>query len=446
MRKGIVLAVIAGLAVLGAVGAGVYVVVWSGSVPPSPPSPPPPPVSADPPGGDADSSAAAPDPSAHDGAGSGSAALDQALESARRTLSSVRDPAAPDGGTDSGAQTGLQRPADGPPASTTSPPRPDSGTGTGSASRSAMDDPPAPRIESSGTASDPAAPTFDVVRVEPDGSAVMAGRAEPGSTVTLLDAGTAIGQSTADARGQWVILPDAPLNPGDRALSLRATGSGGTVAGDGDGDGAARRSENIVVLSLPEPDGTAPVLALEAPRAGGGTAEVLQGPTAAMASGALTLSQVDYTSGGEVALTGSAAPGSVVQLYLDNAPVARAEVGESGRWQVVPEAAGLTDTADDGVATLRVDELDASGAVTDRVEVPFQRADLSILEGADADTLVVVQPGNNLWTVARAVYGRGIDYTIIYRANAGQIRDPDLIYPGQVFRIPTEDDASAAAQ
>ncbi|MFZ5671587.1 MAG: LysM peptidoglycan-binding domain-containing protein, partial [Pseudomonadota bacterium] len=49
---------------------------------------------------------------------------------------------------------------------------------------------------------------------------------------------------------------------------------------------------------------------------------------------------------------------------------------------------------------------------------------------------VVIQPGNNLWKLSRVIYGRGINFTVIYDANKEQIRDPDLIYPGQIFAIP----------
>ncbi len=71
-----------------------------------------------------------------------------------------------------------------------------------------------------------------------------------------------------------------------------------------------------------------------------------------------------------------------------------------------------------------------------RVESPFSRvaqADtgLSLREGS-----VVVQPGNSLWRIARRVYGEGMRYSVIYEANLGQIRDPDLIYPGQIFTLP----------
>lgn len=50
----------------------------------------------------------------------------------------------------------------------------------------------------------------------------------------------------------------------------------------------------------------------------------------------------------------------------------------------------------------------------------------------------IIRRGDNLWTIARRVYGSGVKFTTIYEANTGQIRDPDRIYPGQVFNLPTE--------
>ena len=47
-----------------------------------------------------------------------------------------------------------------------------------------------------------------------------------------------------------------------------------------------------------------------------------------------------------------------------------------------------------------------------------------------------MQPGANLWRIALSRYGEGASYTLIYQANRAQIRDPNLIYPGQVFSVP----------
>ncbi|VAW21209.1 LysM domain protein, partial [hydrothermal vent metagenome] len=55
---------------------------------------------------------------------------------------------------------------------------------------------------------------------------------------------------------------------------------------------------------------------------------------------------------------------------------------------------------------------------------------------------VIIRRGDNLWTIARRVYGFGIRYIAIFEANKNKIRDPDLIYPGQVFDLPEDKQAN----
>ncbi|HYF08721.1 MAG TPA: LysM peptidoglycan-binding domain-containing protein, partial [Acetobacteraceae bacterium] len=87
-----------------------------------------------------------------------------------------------------------------------------------------------------------------------------------------------------------------------------------------------------------------------------------------------------------------------------------------------------------GRALLRVDQIAATGAVAARIEEPIENAPPP--EGLPRDGRVVVQPGANLWRIARQTYGQGTRFTVIYAANRDQIRDPDRIYPGQVFAVP----------
>lgn len=51
---------------------------------------------------------------------------------------------------------------------------------------------------------------------------------------------------------------------------------------------------------------------------------------------------------------------------------------------------------------------------------------------------VLIRKGDTLWRISRENYGEGMRYTVIYLANGDQIRDPDLIYPGQIFRMPSK--------
>ncbi|WP_372836520.1 LysM peptidoglycan-binding domain-containing protein, partial [Puniceibacterium confluentis] len=168
--------------------------------------------------------------------------------------------------------------------------------------------------------------------------------------------------------------------------------------------------------------------------------QVLQapsGPTARpVVQSEVALDAITYEDDGAVVLTGRGRGADSVRIYLDNRPVSASQIGPDGRWQVL-----LRDIAS-GTYTLRVDQLGPRGSVTSRVESPFLRETSDALAAASARAgdaavqAVTVQPGNTLWAIARDRYGEGIAYVRVFEANKEAIRDPDLIYPGQVFTIP----------
>ena len=130
-------------------------------------------------------------------------------------------------------------------------------------------------------------------------------------------------------------------------------------------------------------------------------------------------------------ISGTAEPGSAVRLYVDNQPVGMGETDASGAWTVRPD-----NPITEGDHRLRADQVGAAGAVTARIELPFTRVAAQRLLDAPTTHRVIVQPGNSLWRIARRVYGAGIHFTVIYQANQAQIRNANLIYPGQVFDLP----------
>lgn len=273
-----------------------------------------------------------------------------------------------------------------------------------------------------------AAPTFDVVRIDPKGDAVMAGRAKPGSTVTIMDGDTVIGRVKADPRGEWVFVPDKPLEPGSRRLSLSMQAEGGEKI----------VSEADVVLVVPEKGkdiaGRASehgqALVLKVPRGSPAPTVVMQRPTAGEIITGLFIDALDYDVDGRLGVSGRSAPATTVQLYLDNRFVGRAISDTAGVWMLSP--AGRIDP---GLYTLRVDAVDGAGKVVARASIPFSYAEP--LAGKDTDGFVVVQPGNSLWRIAQRRYGSGFSYTTIFETNKEQIADPDLIFPGQVFALPS---------
>ena len=150
----------------------------------------------------------------------------------------------------------------------------------------------------------------------------------------------------------------------------------------------------------------------------------------------VSVDSVDYDDQGNLALAGKAEPGSVVEPKIASGGTGSESLGkvradEKGEWRLKverPVAPGRYD--------LTVEERTPEGAPRSRIRLPFERADP--IADFPAGAVVVVQPGNSLWRIARKIYGRGVRYTVIYAANRTQIGNPDLIFPGQIFTVPQE--------
>ncbi len=284
---------------------------------------------------------------------------------------------------------------------------------------------------------EPRRPSFDVVRISEDRIAVMAGRAPAGAKVTLLEGGQPLATVAADRRGEWALVLDKPLVGSAKELYLSAELA----------DGRKILSETPVLVILPK------ALTGNGKKLAGRTSGRLGGPlvvrlptvsrrasrilqrTSTRVRGksgdTLSLDVIDYDDTGNVVISGSALDGAAVRVYLDNRPIGGAVSGGGKTWQIVPTRAIAP-----GNYALRLDHLGPDGSVIARIEVPFTRVEASLAVSFSAADRVVVQPGNNLWNIARRTYGHGILYSVIFEGNRGQIRDPDLIYPGQIFSLP----------
>lgn len=300
-------------------------------------------------------------------------------------------------------------------------------------------------------------PTFDVARIEPTGEAVIAGRAAPGATVELLRDGEVHDRAVADKSGQFVMVPPK-LPPGTYDLTLRSKQPDGTVA-----------TSNQRVTAALEPRSTErPVVALVTPNK---PTIVLSQPGAPKPAGAVVVETVEIEAGGKFHVSGQARPGAALRLYLNDSFITGVTAGADGRFAV---------TINEGVAPgsyrVRLDEALGSGTVRARAEVPFSVPDTTASvtaqataskrpntaapqqpqlaaagatvlpeSGSPPSTVVVpkiatttVSRGDSLWRLSQLSYGAGIRYAVIYKANREQIRNPNLIYPGQVFVVPAQ--------
>lgn len=278
------------------------------------------------------------------------------------------------------------------------------------------------------------APSFDTVRVEKDGAAVIAGRAAPNADVVAKLNGEVIATAKAGADGAFVIVPEKPLPAGAGTLSLESKGAE-----------SVQVSSNTVAVAVKPPEKGEPTVAVLAPDQ---PTKIIQAPAAP--TSAVVLDAVDYDAAGNIVFSGRAQANATVRLYVDNALAGEMKTDGDGKWNYIGKTAVPA-----GTHTLRADQLAADGSVASRVELPFLREEPAKVAAAAVPatatpavepgvpaapqpTRIVIQPGNNLWKLSRDLYGQGRQYTVIYEANKDQIRNPSLIYPGQVITAPVK--------
>ncbi len=273
-------------------------------------------------------------------------------------------------------------------------------------------------------------PTFDVVRVDNNGMAVIAGTAAPNTTVIIKSNGKVIGEAVADSSGEFVAIVQMDDQGEAQNIALETEVDGQPVFSD----------ESILVLPTLKseaaesaPEETPPVIV-----------KATEDEVVVVQSGAqptldqISIDSVSYEETGEASVAGRGTPGNTVIVYVDNEPMDKTEISASGTWKVI------LDGVEAGKYTLRADEIGPDGEVASRMETPFQRAFPAEVQQAQeqvadaGQAIYTVQPGNSLWVIATGRYGEGLKYHQIFAANRDQIRDPDLIYPGQVFVLPDE--------
>ena len=264
------------------------------------------------------------------------------------------------------------------------------------------------------------APKFDVVRIEDDGSALIAGQADGRGHVILSVDGVEQAEARADlsGTGQFVIFAFIPSTGDQQSLKLHLyaeDGSGpvvsaqtvfvapATAAATATDSTATPVQEEVTVSKSPETaaetdteteadtetetetdteieTGTetastdvaspeakadkAPATVILADEDG---VRVLQDGAPSAAKPAVTIDTISYSSNGDVILGGRGQAGNFVRIYLDNQFLATSKIAADGYW-----ALELSDI-EPGIYTLRVDELNAAGDVVSRAETPFKR-------------------------------------------------------------------------
>jgi len=329
----------------------------------------------------------------------------------------------------------------------------------------------------------PAAPlTIDLARVKPDGAAVFAGTAAPNAKIRIFEGDILLGETVANANGEWVIVLEKSLAAGQHLISVAMERSDGTtemadrslaveiyqgtetkplvallpetetevpvlIQSPDDVDTAkpaaaaseaivadaakpaAAASEAIVADDAKPAAAAMPEITRAAPAKPQAKSQIVASQIATSQIAALAPSAIVWRDASSILISGTSRGGIRVTVNDAKGQFGEALVLADGAWQV----AGSLDM-DVAVSQLRFLLFDDVNQIIARYDLPVKARDLA--KGQDGSPLVVVNKGDMLWRIAYQRMGKGVRYVDIVRRNKQDIINPDLIYPKQIFAVP----------
>jgi nucleoid-associated protein YgaU len=305
----------------------------------------------------------------------------------------------------------------------------------------------------------PLKPAFDIVNVDPSGEAVIAGRAAPNERVELRDGGKTVAEATADASGQFVIIPPT-LASGDHQLSLADAAPQPAVSDTVAVSVPAQIAKAGAAAGPPEANPTVAAAVPANPNVAPSSLGIRTLATPAAVSGArVAIQSVEAEAPGGLVAKGSAEANTTLRLYLNQADIAEAKTQSDGRWSLTIKG-GMSA----GGYVIQADEINPGGAtVVASANTPFEypgalaavpsptvpiaasTGQAASVAASTADPVVTsvqtkrVATGHTLWALSQSYYGDPTRYPAIVEANRAQIHNPNVIFPGQVFVVPKSD-------
>ena len=278
---------------------------------------------------------------------------------------------------------------------------------------------------------------IDAISYDPAGQVILSGRGEAGQTVRAYLDNTFVQEAASADTGRWnMLLTD--VAPGIYTLRLDQVAADGAVTA---------RFETPFKRETPEA-----LAALTAPAAAPAAEAVPTTPEVAAAPEPVA-EAVETVVVAEAATT-EAAPSDAPVVAVapettapettapeEAAPEASAPASVLAETEVAPVAEGVAPVAPEVVAVAEPVATAVAAAdppVAAAPETPLQPAAETAPQTPPQMVSITVQPGYSLWKIARDTYGEGVLYVQVYEANRERIRDPDLIYPGQIFLLPAQ--------
>lgn len=268
-----------------------------------------------------------------------------------------------------------------------------------------------PAIEASEQKVENELPSFDIVRIEQDGTLVIAGRWLAHQNISILINDKIYATERTDSNGEFVYAPTRVFEPGNYTISLLGT------------DPEVKSEENVFVYISEH--GYKNSVSLLITNDG---STLLQSPTM-LVDGDLSVSKIDYLDTGRIVVTGDALPRLRVSLALNDKYLGFARVSDHKHFGLGADV-GQLKSGENYTLTIRLH--DADGRTIAQIGHSFVMPEMT----GDDNTYYTVRKGDCLWVIARNFLRRGVLFSIIAERN--NIENPDLIFPKQLLQIPTK--------
>ena len=257
--------------------------------------------------------------------------------------------------------------------------------------------------------------TFDIVRVTEHGDVVMAGQSEPNKEIELINNDKIVSSFFSDANGEWIWVSDFSLEKGIKKFELKYVNNK---------DNLESKSQTVIIFN--DEKKIRPTVA-----------KILNGPNKKVdilnlekLNDGLSLDVVEYLPSGKLILSGRTLPNKKIKFLKAQKEIGSYFSDDDGDWKFSLNFDSLKNETLTISTKIKNEEILLSFTQTD---LNFR---LKLNDKYSNQNQIIVEPGNSLWRIARKTMGGGILYTEIYKNNLKRIKNPDLIYPGQVFNIP----------
>ena len=258
--------------------------------------------------------------------------------------------------------------------------------------------------------------SFDLVRVSRKGDVIMAGKSEPNRKIQLLDGQEVLSTFQSDANGEWIWLSENPLKNGIKKFKLRYYGHEYT-----------EESDQTIIVLIDNSKNSKPKIA----KFFNNENDKIDMLDLDKIADGIILDFVNYSLPDNVILSGRTLPNNNVILTIRDKIIEEVESDDDGKWKMILK---MSNYQNQNISI----ETNING---EEVVLTYSSSELNKKLKNKVISLTinqfVVEQGNSLWRIARKTLGGGIFYTEIYKNNSQKIKNPDLIFPGQVFNIPT---------